>query len=85
MYAVFIRFMFGCKHSTKGVIEFRIMAWDAHCAHRDIYVQIGRIIFRQNFYFSSNAIRVRHSDIFLEMNIQRFIRDKYLTQIVGII
>ena len=32
MYAIFIRFMFGCKHSTKGVIEFRIMAWDAHFA-----------------------------------------------------
>ena len=63
MYAIFIRFMFGCKHSTKGVIEFRIMAWDAHCAQWDIYVQIGRIIFRWNFYFSSNATWVRHPDI----------------------
>ena len=38
MYAIFIRFMFGCKHSTKGVIEFRIMAMGMHILHSETFM-----------------------------------------------
>ena len=54
MYAIFIRFMFGCKHSTKGVIEFRIMAWDAQlctvrhlCPNWSHHISVKLLLFFQ--------------------------------------
>ena len=85
MYAIFIRFMFGCKHSTKGVIEFRIMAIGMHIVHSETFMsKLVASYFGETFTFFSNAIRERHPDILLDMNIQRFIQNKYLTRVTYI-
>ena len=74
MYAIFIRFMFGCKHSTKGVIEFRIMAMGMHIVHSETFMsKLVASYFGETFSFLPMP---SEWDILLDLTIQRFIQDK---------
>ena len=73
--------------STLPKVSLSFESWPGmHIVHSETFMsKLVASYFGETFTFFSNAIRERHPDILFDMNNQRFIRDKYLTQIVGII